>query len=265
MGFWCWSWFLVSNSTKALLSCVLELSGVGRFESEHFRVRNCLGMTEWGVPCSGSCVSLALSQGQEGVVLCSWGDGWWFLPGPSFLECLCVSYLHNQRWKGQLFQNCEFEPVFFLCFFYFPSAQEVTSWFWSTLLSPCKILTGALTLSERFLDSDLLFPGTVWNLNLLGLHFSRVISKGSSLKCWTFEQNQLTCFPEKRNGKGTFPSLKGGYHCDLVLISCTPERAAGRKLGTELTPFQRNDSQCTHGVCLGLMGICIENSQLAQL
>lgn len=149
--------------------CALEQSGVGRFESKHFRVRNCLGMTRWGVPCSDSCVSLPLSQGQEGVVLCSRGDVWWFfLPRPSFLECLCVSCLHNQRWKGQLFQNCEFEPRFFLCFFYVSSPQEVTSWFWSTLLSPCSLRFSQThwTLSESFLDFDLLFPGAVWNLNL---------------------------------------------------------------------------------------------------
>lgn len=66
-----------SAITKALLSGVLQLSGVGRFESKHFRVRNCLGMTRWGVPCSDSCVSLPFSQGQEGVVLCSWGGVCW--------------------------------------------------------------------------------------------------------------------------------------------------------------------------------------------
>lgn len=53
--------------------------------------------------------------------------------------------------------------------------------------------------------------------------------------------------------------FKERYHCDLVFIGSTSEGARGWKLkfGKELAGFQRNYSECMHGFCLDLMGICI--------
>jgi len=76
---------------KTFCLLLLEPSVVGRFESEHCRVRNYLDLPVWGVPCFNSFGRLSWGWGEQGAVLCSWGgEGLGFLPRPPFLELLCL-------------------------------------------------------------------------------------------------------------------------------------------------------------------------------
>lgn len=129
-----------------------SFSGIGRFESKHFGVRNCLGMTKWGFPCFDSCVSLPWARGRKEWFSGAEGMFGDFSPGlPFWNACVSLTCTTGDG-RANYSRTVNLSHFFSLCFFSFYSAQEVTSWFWGTLLFPRSLGFSQMhwTLSESF-------------------------------------------------------------------------------------------------------------------